>query len=280
MTLYHQTQEDKKNKLLAKLKRDMEARGIESTPGVVPPSDACDPDCKECGGSGYLKIDPDAKLGDEKFGKIRTCSKFRIKQIKQLDPTKYGLAADEIGMTWDIVKGKLAHLRLDATKGVEAIKPAYTAGHGMIALLGTYGQGKTLVEKITVATALREGKKAAYANMGDILRDLQLAFDDKDHMTRELIRKMEYWVGLDILCIDEMDKVNETKWALSEMFTLLDRRYQRAVREEALTVVASNRKVGEIDGYLVSRLQDNRLGPVIYLNGDDARQVMPRGTHY
>ena len=72
-----------------------------------------------------------------------------------------------------------------------------------------------------------------------------------------------------------MDKCNDTPWAQERVFQLMDQRYMRAIREEALTVIASNRSDDELDGYLKSRLRDRRLGPVVYLNGNDARAVMP-----
>jgi DNA replication protein DnaC len=91
---------------------------------------------------------------------------------------------------------------------------------------------------------------------------------------------MEYWNSLDCLFIDELDKVNGTGWAQTIMFEVLDRRYVRAVREEALTVIASNKKDDELDGYLVDRLHDKRISKIVYLNGESARPLMPAGYKY
>ena len=105
----------------------------------------------------------------------------------------------------------------------------------------------------------------------------RLAFDEQENKTSELIRRIDWWTGREVLFLDEFDKSNETPWALERKFQIVDRCYQRAIREESLTVIASNRGDDEVDGYIRSRLQDRRLGPVIYLDGPDARKVMPPG---
>ena len=130
------------------------------------------------------------------------------------------------------------------------------------------------------ATALRDGKRTAYANLSGVLYDLRLAFDEKEHKNTELVRRLEWWNEREVLFLDELDKVNNTEWALSQIFTLLDRRYQRAVREEALTVIASNRSDDELDGYLKSRLHDRRIASVVHLDGLDGRLVMPDGYKF
>jgi DNA replication protein DnaC len=86
---------------------------------------------------------------------------------------------------------------------------------------------------------------------------------------------MEWWNSRQILFLDELDKVNDTAWAQEQMFSLLDRRYQMAVREEALTIIASNSSTDALDGYLKSRLHDRRIGQVVHLDGKDGRQVVP-----
>ena len=269
-----------------KIRADMAARGMkpvteqEFRQAVQKSASVRDTDCPLCHGSGYFKSNPEALIGEKNFGKIETCPNYRKKSLESMNLLQFGIEKSELGLDWQAVKNKIGHMRSDAQKAVQAVLPAYEAGHGMIALLGSYGQGKTLVGKILISTALRAGKRAAYANMARILDDIRLAFDEKEYMTRALLEHMEFWNGLEILFIDELDKVNATDWALERMFQLLDQRYSRAIREEALTVVASNKELKELDGYLVSRLQDNRLGPVLYLNGDDFRKVMPKGVNY
>ena len=240
-----------------------------------PHSDA-DPKCKKCGGWGWKS----SQLFNGNWF-ICDCAADKRRAFLQgtqpkIDLSRIGLLEDELNYNWSLVRPGYS----DGMKAVDAVRPALERGHGMIFLWGTYGQAKTLVGKITVATAYRFGRRATYANMSSALDDIRLAFDEREHKTTELLRRMQFWIDRDVLFIDELDKVNATDWANERMFELLDRRYVRAIREEALTVIASNKSDDELDGYLASRLNDNRVGPVVYLNGDDARQAMPKGVKH
>lgn len=211
-----------------------------------------------------LKMEQSAKLAAQEAANYR------------VDYSRLGITEAESKLTWEHVKPNVS----DGMKAVQAVRPAYERGYGVVFLWGTYGQAKTLIGKILTATAFRDGKRAAYANLSRMLDDIRLAFDEPEHKTTELLRRMEWWNERDVLFLDELDKVNSTEWSQERMFQLLDQRYTRAVREEALTVIASNRSDDALDGYLKSRLHDRRVGVVVHLNGPDARKVMPEGYHF
>jgi len=194
----------------------------------------------------------------------------------KVDLSVFGLRDDEAGMNWNMVKPNIS----DGVKAMQAVKPAYERGNGMIFLWGNYGQAKTLIGKILIATALRDGKRAAYANVSSVLDNIRLAFDEQEHKTTELLRRIDWWIKRDVLFLDELDKSNDTPWAQERLFQLLDQRYTLAIRGEALTVLASNSSDSELNGYLKSRLNDKRLGPVVHLNGVDGRSVMPQNYKY
>jgi DNA replication protein DnaC len=240
----------------------------------------CSPSCPHCGGSGYTRSDVPRDHPD--FGRVVVCpslaARVRQEELHSGDP-RFGLTPDEIqNLAWNDVKPHIS----DGLKAVAAVRPALDLGWGMVFLGGAPGQAKTLVCKISVALALKAGKRAAYADLRTMLDDIKLAFDNDDHMQAELLRRSEWWQDLDVLAIDELDKANPTPWARERIHSLLDRRYVMAVREQAVTIVAANAGVGELDGYLASRLQDNRFGPgnVVVLNGPDGRQSMPKGYRY
>jgi len=239
---------------------------------ALPHSDA-DKDCTRCNGWGWKKSET---LGTWFICPCTTETRRALLAAQNKpDYSRMGLKEDELGMDWKLVLPDIS----DGLKAVEEVRPQYMRGYGMIFLWGTWGQGKTLIGKILTATALRDGRRAAYANMAVVLDDIRLAFDE-EHKTTELLRRMEWWSSRDVLFLDELDKANGTEWAESTLFTLLDQRYVRAIREEALTVIASNSSAAALDGYLKSRLKDRRVGPVVYLNGSDGRAVMPEGYRF
>ena len=200
----------------------------------------------------------------------------RAQENFQVDLSRLGLHGSELGLTWQQVKPGMS----DGPKARAAVEEKYRKGWGMVFLWGSYGQAKTLVGKILVATAHRDEKRAAYANVSHVLDDIRRAFDEPEHKTTELLRRMDFWSSRDVLFLDELDKANSTPWAQERLFELLDRRYTKAIREEALTVIASNSDTDALDGYLKSRLADRRLGPVVYLNGADGRQSAPDGLRF
>jgi DNA replication protein DnaC len=231
--------------------------------------------------SAKLKASPYyQRISDEEYERLKAENWARVTQqeAQQVKPDykRIGIREDEATLTWMAVRPDIS----DGMKALAAVKPMYERGWGVVFLWGTWGQAKTLIGKILTATAFRDGKTAAYANVSTMLDDIRLAFDSDEHKTTELIRRMEWWSNRDVLFLDELDKSNDTPWAQERMFQLLDQRYQRAVREEALTVIASNKSTDALDGYLKSRLYDVRVGQVVYLNGTDARKVMPNGIKY
>jgi DNA replication protein DnaC len=201
-------------------------------------------------------------------------------QVGEIDP-RIGLTADELhNLSWSMVRKGVNQ----ADRACEVTQRAYTSGHGLVFLYGGFGQGKSLVLKIAVATALKEGRRAAYANLAGVLDDIRIAYDERENKMTELVRRMEWWTSLDVLAIDELDKVGQTDWARERIFQLLDARYQCAIRQEALTVIAANyQSPDELSGYLKSRIEDNRFtanGYVVYLKGADGRKSMPKNWKY
>lgn len=216
-------------------------------------------------------------ITDDEYNRLKAQQNSKIAQQEQEaykpDYSRMGIFESDLELTWGAIAPDIS----DAIKGANAVRPAYERGHGMVFLTGSWGQGKTLIGKILVASAIRDGKTGAYANMSRVLDDIRLAFDEKEYKTTELLRRMEWWTNRDVLFIDELDKVNETDWAYERIHQLLDQRYVKAVREQAVTVVASNKSDKELDGYLRSRLNDTRLGGVVHLDGSDGRQSVPPG---
>ena len=234
-----------------------------------------------CRGTGYYRAE--LPVGHPNFGKLERCptaNRIALQQSIQMGnfDTRVGLTGEELrDLSWSVVRPFNT-----AGKSVPILQDAYMAGHGLILMYGTYGQGKTLLLKIAAVTALTEGKSAAYANMSSVLDDIRRAYDTKDGAMTELVRRMDWWINLDVLCLDELDKVNETPWAMERLHRLLDARYTRAVRQEALTVAAANyAKLHDMPGYLRSRIEDNRFtsnGYVIDMRSADARRVVRKGS--
>ena len=237
----------------------------------------CEPDCPHCHGSGYIR--QNLPVGHPQFGKIERCPNAKRRDLTnavasgELDPRAGVTARDMQELSWNSIQ------KFNQAYGVGLkIKDAYMAGAGLFLLYGRYGQGKSLILKVAAVSALADGRSAAYANMSAVLDDIRLAYDTNDQAMSELVRRMKWWIDLDVLCIDELDKTSETPWAKERLFRLLDERYARAVRAEALTVIAANyERLDELTGYLRSRMEDAIFGDnLIFMDGPDARKRSER----
>lgn len=233
----------------------------------------CDPDCPICGGNGFCRRE--LPIDHPEFGKAIPCPNMYQAQIKN-EANRYGLLPDEIeklnwGLLLDIndCPGIAYQIKsvLDSKKG------------GFVYLWGEHGLAKTMLLKISVAYALRDlRKKAAYTNMVNILDEIKAAYDTSNP-SEESIRRLDWWSHIDILAIDEFDRINETEWAKERRFRLMDTRYTSGFRGETTTLIASNRSPNNQEGYLRSRIKDGRF-QVIFMKGEDARPGMTNDFSY
>lgn len=249
------------------------------------------PGCPQCGGSGYVKENGEAVIGDSDFGKIIPCSRMRERSLLRSIESgegRGGLTADELKfLDWKLVIPGIS----DGTKAMSFVQPAVERGHGMGIMLGKWGQAKTLLMKIAVAKFIRAGKSAHYVKLTTLMDDIRTAYDEREGKMTALVNKVREWQSLDLLCLDEIDKDTGTDWAETRLFDMVDERWVLAVREKALTLFASNyASPNEIPGYLRSRIEDNRFSMIgadgkstafcVYLNGADGRKSMLPGRKY
>jgi DNA replication protein DnaC len=231
----------------------------------APPSmNYCKPDCPICHGSIWVR--QDVPVGHPDFGKLKPCPNadlYAIHGEKQL-----GVTRKELDASWSSIV-----YREDANtnEAVQAILDTLQNGQGWIFFHGGYGLAKTLLLKIVVAEMLRKGKLSAYARMAEVIENLRQAYSDKDNAQEEAGRRLDFWTTLPVLCLDEFDRLRPTEFADEKKFVLLDRRYEDAIREKSVTILASNAHPNTFDGYLASRINDKRF-KVIELTGKDFRQ--------
>lgn len=140
--------------------------------------------------------------------------------------------------------------------------------NGWLTIFGDYGVGKTGILKALVAAFIRAGVKAKYIRAADYVSRLRSTFDDSSRTEEQVMREhMRYT----FLAVDEVDRVSDTEWARSAIFSLLDERY--ASRFTLATAMATNQypdRMGEQWEYLMSRMTDGVRVPVggISLRGD------------
>ena len=118
---------------------------------------------------------------------------------------------------------------------------------------------------------MRLGLGSAYVRMAEILDHLREAFADGVRETD--VERLRWWSELDFLAIDEFDKVRATGYGDERRFVLMDKRYEQAVREKSITIIASNDRPEDLPGYLFDRVRDGRFH-VVKLSGPSMRPGM------
>lgn len=228
-------------------------------------TELCNYDCPVCGGMGWCRVD--RPVGDPMFGKLELCPNVNRLKIfgKQI-----GLSAHEMKLSWD----SLADIN-GVGEIISCLTQTIESGFGWVFLWGSYGLGKTTLLKTATSEAIKFGKQASYTRMVDIIDNLRNAYST-ENASYEAENRLNYWVDVPILCIDEFDRVRLTEFASDRRFTLMDKRYEGAIRETKITIMASNTDPRILDGYLADRIFDGRF-KVIHLVGNSVRpNIEPR----
>ena len=122
---------------------------------------------------------------------------------------------------------------LDCGRDLLAACPRPT---GWYAVYGPYGVGKSGVLRSIVAACCRALVSARYVRAEDIFREMRATFGDDSNIGEdELLQKYGHY---QVLAIDEVDRVSDTRWSRSALFSLLDMRYNR--RNQLATLLATN----------------------------------------
>ena len=165
----------------------------------------------------------------------------------------------------DFIKGQRGKEQgLTAARGILTSIPRPT---GWVLFHGDYGRGKSGLLKSIVAQACTAGCSARYVTSAKILMEIRDTFgDDVDVDEKDLLERYTRYA---LLAVDEVDRIPDTGWSRSTLFTLLNARYDR--RGECCTLLATNQDPDAMPAgmeYLASRMRD---GTRVLVGGADLR---------
>ncbi|MBU2052584.1 ATP-binding protein [Patescibacteria group bacterium] len=225
------------------------------------PPDAC-PTCGFPDGQpGYLRSE--FPVGHPKFGALIRCPDChdgalacRLAEASQL--TGWLKTA-----TFDTYRSRRENkVALDAARKV-AEKPT-----GWCTFYGTFGPGKTHLLAAIVNHCNTHRVAAVYYTLPDLMDRLRDSYTDDGFSVF-----YDKLVRMQVLVIDEVDKLRLTEWAKEKFYQLADSRYREL--DGKLTVFALNDLPevtgGEMD-YLYSRMRDYR-GQTVEVGGGDVRPI-------
>jgi len=203
-------------------------------------------------------------------------------------------AERDTGITGDIKTWHLGNFRrkhgTHSEAGLKAAWEVVRRPVGFLTLHGGYGTGKSHPLAGICHECRKAGKEVHYTTLAGFLDYLKAAFDPKALMS--YTARYDRMLAVEVLAIDEIEKVSMTEWADEKLYQLLDDRYRRA--GQCLTVLASNNRLCDRDeagqvtqtyhilpnsryeAPIISRLLDGRF-LVADMGDADARPSLDRG---
>lgn len=92
-------------------------------------------------------------------------------------------------------------------------------------IAGDIGTGKTFLASCLSADLIRRKVQVCWCNVGDVLRTIRSSFDRKDVTEEETIRQ---FTEPRVLVLDDLGKERPTEWALEQLFSIINTRYDAA----------------------------------------------------
>ncbi len=217
-----------------------------------------------CNGLGWLRVD--RELTHPRFGRLEPCECQGDRELDRLRELS-GLNSAELSV-------RLAQISPEMTPStremIEACRQFIEQPRGFLTLWGGVGVGKSSCLYAITNALMRRG--AVYVSLHDLLEYVRGGFDAKD-ASDDSRGRMKRFVKVPVLCLDEIDKVKPSDWAMEQVTALVDARFRSGVAGETGTVLALNSDPALQPEWIASRLQDRR-NRVVHNTDRDARKFM------
>lgn len=89
-------------------------------------------------------------------------------------------------------------------------------------IAGDIGTGKTYLASCLAADLIRRKVQVRWCNVGDVLRTIRSSFDQKNLTEEETIRR---FTSPRVLVLDDLGKERPTEWAVEQLFSIINTRY-------------------------------------------------------
>ncbi|MBT3336485.1 MAG: ATP-binding protein [Anaerolineae bacterium] len=236
-----------------------------------------DPNCKFCGGAGYLRAD--VEPGHPNFGKLEICTcrnrdvaehvRERLFSLSNLDELK------ELTFESFLPRGRKGLGDLHATSIEMAFNQARIYANslnGWLLLQGSYGCGKTHLAAAIANFAVGMGVPTLFLTVPDLLDTLRFSYGAEDTTFEARFDEIR---NAKLLILDDFGTQNATGWAQEKLFQIINYRYINKLP----LVVTTNLSLTEIEARIRSRLRDPELISDVRINAPDYRRPMDDMGH-
>jgi DNA replication protein DnaC len=231
-----------------------------------------DPNCPICGGIGFVRYD--VPVGHSNFGKVEICACRQGQVSRRVRQRLFEISN----------LGQLSHLTFDnflprgrvglVPSQADSLERAFNQSQqyarkleGWLLLQGGYGCGKTHLAAAIGNFAVSLGVPTLFVTVPDLLDLMRQSYSDKETGFEERFDEIR---RASLLILDDFGTQNATPWAQEKLFQILNYRY---INRLAL-VVTTNLSLRQIEGRILSRLQDPDLVTSVYITAGDFRNPL------
>ena len=88
---------------------------------------------------------------------------------------------------------------------------------------GTFGTGKTHLAAAIAIQLMEQGYNVIFKTADDLLWDIKATFDEKSHEEHRVLERMK---NCELLVIDDIGKEQATDWSTSQLYAIINDRYE------------------------------------------------------
>jgi DNA replication protein DnaC len=214
------------------------------------------PTCNLCDDVGFYRYD--VPFGDPRFGRLIRCSCKATEDAHRLQRLS-GLTDFERSQTLD----QISTLNRPGTLAmVQHCKRFIHSPTYIMTIWGGAGNAKTMALQSVVNHFVDQKIEAVYVTAFDLISYIRSAFvkengNDLTVNDGNAYQRLLQFERVQILAVDEFDKIRVTDWVREQLTDLIDRRYRLAMDEQAGTLIAMNDDPRNLPDWIYSRLAQN-----------------------
>ncbi|HEV7938184.1 MAG TPA: ATP-binding protein [Solirubrobacteraceae bacterium] len=219
-----------------------------------------------CDGSGFI-VDEATNTASDCRCRAVQIAKRRTRRLEARIPNRYrDVSFDQLGGSGLVAFPE--HIQI-VRRFATRIEQNLDAGRG-VWIMGDIGTGKTTLAMLISKAALAAGRTVAIYSLPRLLNLIREAIEDDDGVVGFLDRL----ATVDLLHLDDVGAENRTDWALEQLYSIINTRYE----EERSIIVTTNLKPDELAEQIgprtVSRLTE-MCPDQLPLYGEDRRKELP-----
>ena len=248
----------------------------EDSVGITPRSSIEKPtECDTCRDRGWYTRD--VPIGHVEFGEVVNCecqhNKLEKEQTSRLlrysnleNMTRFKFQTLNIhGQNEDQESQKLFQ---DASIAAEQYSER---PQGWLVFNGPHGSGKTHLAAAIGNRLIERGHLAFFVNVPDLIDHLRASFGPSSEMSySDLFEQVK---NSPVLILDGMETSINSSWAEEKLRQIINHRYNA----ELPTVITLSGHLGDLDPYLLSRMQSQELSRIININGPQQEHTKQLG---